>query len=107
MGKLLIEWANVCLAILTGTATDPPWAAGAPASAQDFLVKLYRIYQSKPNKGIDYTNPVTIRRYMTPELGALLLKKMKADEKRGGLPDLDGDPYIDAQDWTITDLAGG
>ncbi len=47
-----------------------------------------------------------MKRYLTPELGTLLLKKMKADAKRKDeVPDLDGDPFIGAQEWVVTELA--
>jgi hypothetical protein len=82
----------------------PPQARAAEQSAKDFLVKLYANYTGKA-KGIDYTSPANVKRYLTPELGKLLLDKMKADAKKTDeVPDLDGDPYVAAQEWKLTEL---
>ncbi|MFI5015514.1 MAG: hypothetical protein ACHQAY_24525 [Hyphomicrobiales bacterium] len=97
------RWALICLAALSGLWA--PRLLAAEPGAKDFLATLYANYTGKA-KGVDYTNPASVKRYLTPELGALLLRKMKADAKKSGeVPDLDGDPYVDAQDWVITELA--
>jgi hypothetical protein len=97
------QLALACLVGLIGI-----WASllfAAEPGPKDFLTKLYANYTGKA-KGIDYTKPANVKLYLTPELGALLLKKMKADAKKTDeVPDLDGDPYVGAQEWVITELA--
>ena len=101
MSKIL---RSLALALcLIGAAAPSAFVSAAETSPKDFLAALYANYIDK-GKGVDSTNPATIKRYLTPELGALLSKSLKAT-KAGDAPDLDGDPYIDAQDWQITGLA--
>ncbi|SDR62353.1 Protein of unknown function [Rhizobiales bacterium GAS191] len=100
MSKLL-RWL-VCVLCLCGGPLLAPVSAQEPG-AKDFLARLYANYAGKA-KGIDYTSAASVKRYLTPELGALLNKSLQAT-KSGDAPDLDGDPFIDAQDWEITELA--
>jgi hypothetical protein len=81
-----------------------PQPRAAELGAKEFLVKLYANYTGKA-KGIDYTSPANVKRYLTPELGSLLLKKMETDAKKADeVPDLDGDPFVAAQEWVLTEL---
>jgi hypothetical protein len=102
MHGLVRRQALACLLGLT--ALGAPQLSAAEPTAKEFLATLYANYAGK-GKGVDYTAPANVKRYLTPELGALLLRKMKADaKKKDEVPDLDGDPFIDAQDWVITEL---
>ena len=101
MHRIFRIWAFACLATLM--ALGAPRLSAAEETAQQFLEKLYANYTGKA-KGIDYTSSANVKRYMTPELGALFNKKMKADAKRDGPPDLEGDPYVSAQEWVVTEL---
>jgi hypothetical protein len=103
MRSLIRRQAMACL--LGVLALGMPQLLAAEPDAKEFLTKLYANYLGKA-KGIDYTAPANVKRYLTPELGTLLLKKMKADAKRKDeVPDLDGDPFIGAQEWVVTELA--
>jgi len=85
-------------------ALAAPALSAAEPTAKEFLTQLYANYTGKA-KGIDYSATANVKRYLTPELGALFLKKMARDAKRKDeVPDLDGDPFIDAQEWVITEL---
>jgi hypothetical protein len=42
-----------------------------------------------------------LRRYFEPSLVALISKDRKDAARRHEVPTLDGDPFIDAQDWEI------
>ena len=79
-----------------------PFASAAEAkptatSARAFIEKLYRPYQAEPTQVVD-----VLKR---PELyfEARLVAAMKADNaaaaKRGEVPQLDGDPICDCQDY--------
>ena len=49
--------------------------------------------------------PGALARYFTPALARLIDADAKAAAKRGDVPALDGDPFIDAQDWEIDAFA--
>ncbi|SJZ38376.1 Protein of unknown function [Enhydrobacter aerosaccus] len=79
-----------------------PLSANAQGQTpQAFLEELYRPYRQKDFKGQPYWET---SRYFAPDLAAEIDKDMAAASKRNEVPLLDGDPFIDAQDWEITDL---
>jgi hypothetical protein len=83
-------------------------AQAAPQSAKDFLTEIYSHYRGDVDttaKGIMLDKPADIRRYFAPDLAALIIADDAAAAKRGDVPELDGDPFVDAQDWNITKLA--
>jgi hypothetical protein len=73
----------------------------ADTSARDFVAAIYATYKGKDSKGVILDNARTIRRYFEPSLAALMIKDQNAAAKRGEVGNLDGDPFIDAQDWDI------
>ncbi len=79
--------------------TFPVFAADQ--SARDFVMAIYATYKGKDSKGIILDNARTIRRYFEPTLAALIIEDQNAAAKRGEVGALDGDPFIDAQDWEI------
>src|SRR5262249_19249181 len=86
-----------------------PWGIGAPAAAADaaamaFVTKIYDAYKGKDAKGITTNTEADLRRYFEPSLVALIVKDEKAAAKRKEIPTLDGDPFIDAQEWEINGL---
>jgi hypothetical protein len=85
-----------------------PWslapAAAGDAAATAFVTKIYDAYKGKDAKGITLDKDADYRRYFEPSLVALIDKDQKAAAKRKEVPTLDGDPFIDAQEWQITDL---
>lgn len=78
--------------------------AAADQSARDFVTAIYDAYKGKDSKGIILDKAATIRRYFAPALAALMIKDQNAAAKRGDVGALDGDPFIDAQDWDIKDF---
>jgi len=79
-------------------------AAAAEQSARDFVAAIYATYEGTDSKGIILDNARTIRRYFEPSLAALMIKDQNEAAKRGEVGNLDGDPFIDAQDWDIKDV---
>ena len=69
---------------------------------QAFLEDIYRPYLQKDYKGQPYWEPA---RYFTPDLVAIMERDMDEADKRKEPPTLDGDPFVDAQDWEITALS--
>lgn len=86
--------------VIAGTA-----AVAQGASPHAFLESIYKVYRNHSNtKGIDINKPDVIRRYFAPPLAKAILKDQAGARKRNEAPLLDGDPFIDAQDWSIADL---
>jgi hypothetical protein len=83
-----------------------PWglAAAGDAVATAFVTKIYDAYKGKDAKGVTLDAEADYRRYFEPSLVALIIKDQKAAAKRKDVPTLDGDPFVDAQDWDITAL---
>jgi hypothetical protein len=84
-----------------------------PALAADtdtpdaFLKSIYSHYgdsDKKDGSGVMIDSAAQLRRYFTADLVSLVEADEKAAEKRGDVPTLDGDPFIDAQDWQVTNL---
>jgi hypothetical protein len=96
-------------------------AAGAAGSARAddgpafaFVQALYAAYKGKNTKGVAIDTDAQLRRYFEPSLAALISKDRKDAAKHHDVPTLDGDPFIDAQDWeiksfdiTVNDTGGG
>jgi len=77
----------------------PAFAADPGATA--FVQAIYAAYNGKDAKGIPLDKDTAIRRYFEPSLAALMIKDAKDAARKGDVPSLDGDPFIDAQDWDI------
>jgi len=84
-------------------------ALAAPALAdetpQAFLTALYHRYEARHFRGIDYADKRVLLRYFEPSLVALITADQAAAKKKDEVPALDGDPFVDAQEWEITRLA--
>jgi hypothetical protein len=92
------------LAIAWIVPLAPP-ALADEATPQAFLTALYQRYEAKSFPGIDYADKRVLQRYFEPSLIALIIADQAAAKKRDEVPALDGDPFIDAQEWKITQLA--
>jgi len=73
----------------------------AEQSAQGFLNGIYAAYKGKNSKGVSLHNHAAYARYFTPALAKLIEDDAAAAAKAGDVPSLEGDPFIDAQDWQI------
>jgi hypothetical protein len=80
-------------------------ALAAEPSARDFLNAIYSVYKGKNSKGIPLNNHAAYARYFTPALAKLIEDDAAAAAKVGDVPNLEGDPFIDAQDWQINSFA--
>jgi hypothetical protein len=83
-----------------GAAIVRPAMAADPA-ATAFVQAIYATYIGKDAKGVALDKDATIRRYFEPSLAALMIKDAHDAARKGDAPNLDGDPFIDAQDWDI------
>ena len=83
-------------------------AAGALAqtgSPEAFLDGLYKPYLAKQQKGTSLASDVEIRSYFASPLADAIIKDFAEAAKRNEVPDLNGDPFVDSQDWQISNLA--
>jgi hypothetical protein len=90
------------LAILSLLVTGAVRAADPAAIA--FLESIYRTYGNPNSPGTRIHSKAALDRYFTPELAARIDKDAKAAKRKDEPPALDGDPFIDAQDWDIKGL---
>jgi len=79
-----------------------------PAQAQkpepkQFVEAIYKTYLGKNTPGLDLSTRAALDLYCTPSLADLIEKDAKEAEKLQEPPLLNGDPFVDGQDWEITD----
>jgi hypothetical protein len=80
-----------------------PLAAGAQSSTSlDFLKSIYEPYKQAGFKGQPYWET---ERFFATELAQAIQRDFQEAKKRKEVPTLDGDPFIDAQDWKIESLS--
>jgi Protein of unknown function (DUF3828) len=92
-------------AVIAALSVVVSMAAAAPAaSPQSFVEAIYRTYVGKVAKGIELNGEAVIRRYFAPPLADAIVKDRAEADKRGEVPTLDGDPFVDAQDFEIARL---
>ncbi len=68
-----------------------------------FVEGIYQRYLGKNSPGLDLSTREALELYFTPSLVELIDKDAKEAEKIQEAPLLNGDPFVDAQDWEITD----
>ena len=80
-----------------------------PTRAQEmtpkaFLETIYRNYSTTNSPGTRIDSKRALERYFTPPVVAMIEKDAKAAKAKGEPPGLNGDPFIDAQDWEVKNL---
>jgi Protein of unknown function (DUF3828) len=79
-----------------------PLAAGAQSSTSlDFLKSIYEPYKQAGFKGQPYWET---ERFFATELAQAIQRDFQEAKKRKEVPTLDGDPFINAQDWSIASI---
>ena len=78
----------------------------APALAGDqtagqFLHAIYGQYKGADGPPLD---DAAMRSYFTADMAAMIRKDSEEAARKGEVPRLNGDPFIDAQDWKIEQL---
>ena len=84
-------------------------AASTPLRATDvsalgFVTEIYNGYKGNDSPGHALDSEPVIRRYFEPSLAALMVKDQNAAAKRGEVGLLAFDPFVDAQEWEISDF---
>ena len=101
----MITRRNLVLASVLTAACAAAGGARADDAAKAFLEKIYAAYKGKNSKGVLIDTDARVRLYFEPKLAALMIKDMKAAQKRGEPGALDGDPFVGGQDWEIGAVA--
>jgi len=98
----------IALAALPGQAwaqgqgqaqSEPPKDTVTPEA---FLRGIYTPYPNQDFKGQPFW---LVDRFFAPDLARAIEADMREAKRRGEVPKLDGDPFVDAQDWDIAKLA--
>ena len=76
----------------------------ADVSARAFVADIYNGYKGNDSPGHALDSEPVIRRYFEPSLAALMIKDQKLAAKRGEVGSLDFDPFVDAQEWEISEF---
>lgn len=90
-------------ALLATLLLPAPSAIAQGNDAKTFVENIYRQYLGKNTPSIDFTSRVGLEQYFTTSLAALIDNDAREAEKQQEAPLLNGDPFVDAQDWEITD----
>jgi Protein of unknown function (DUF3828) len=102
-----MTWGITCYVMTGGMsrslAATP--AAVADATAKAFVTKIYDSYKGKNSKGVPIATEAAIRTWFEPALAALIIKDEQAAAKRKDVPALDFDPFVDGQEWEISDVS--
>lgn len=77
-------------------------ALAQAATAQAFVEALYRPYLTKGFSGQPYDQTA---RFFVPALAQAMDRDYREAKRRNEVPTLNGDPFIDAQDWEISKLS--
>jgi hypothetical protein len=102
---------RLLLAALCALPPATAWGQGQSAGGQaptdtvtpeDFLRGIYTPYPNQGFKGQPYWQ---VDRFFAPDLARAIEADMREAKRRGEVPRLDGDPFVDAQDWDIAKLA--
>src|SRR5262249_32028083 len=97
------EQRSVRRRLLLGALCALPLAAQGQGSTPDaFLHAIYDPYLKEGFKGQPYWQ---VSRFFVPELARIMEADMRDAKRRGEVPKLDGDPFVDAQEWQVKDLA--
>jgi hypothetical protein len=89
------------LMLAAGLALIATPTLAADNTATAFVTGIYDTYKGSGAKGLPLDTERTVRRYFEPSLATLIINDRKKAARRGEVGALDGDPFIDAQDWNI------
>jgi Protein of unknown function (DUF3828) len=104
MNRRSMNRALAMQAVLVAAAAMAIAANAETAPPQAFVDGIYKHYLGKNSKGLALSNDALIRRYFPPPLADAIVKDFAQAHKAGEVPLLNGDPFVDAQDWEIENL---
>jgi hypothetical protein len=104
MNRRSMNRALAMQAVLVAAAAMAIAANAETAPPQAFVDGIYKHYLGKNSKGLALSNDALIRRYFAPPLADAIVKDFAQAHKAGEVPLINGDPFVDAQDWEIENL---
>jgi uncharacterized protein DUF3828 len=99
-GRLLLI-ASILFALTAFLA--PPSAADD--EAQRFIASIYAQYGAPDTQGVVLDSREALEKYFVTDLAAMIDADGIAAEREDRPPALDGDPFVDAQEWDIKNVA--
>jgi hypothetical protein len=90
--------------VLSLALAPTPAVADAAPSATEFVRSLYAHYLGKDARGVPFERAADVARWCAPPLTKLILADRARAARRDDVPTLDGDPFVHAQDWMLSDL---
>ena len=78
-----------------------PALARADDSPRAFVEAIYKQYVGEQSKGVAMDTRAQLAKLFTDDLVKAIDQDQRAAAKRGEVGTLEGDPFIDAQDWRI------
>lgn len=82
------------------TQIGPSLASDDP---QAFVAAIYDQY-ANGGGGLPLDTPTTVQQLFEPRLAAMILDDGAQAAELGDVPKLGADPFVDAQDWDLTDI---
>jgi hypothetical protein len=79
--------------------------SAADDEAQRFIATIYAQYGAPDTQGVVLDSREALEKYFTPDLAAMIDADTIAAERENRPPALDGDPFVDAQEWDIKNVA--
>jgi len=98
---LLAAASSVAACIATGRLANAGAGAADDASALAFVSAIYNTYTTGSKDGVRIDSGRKLRRYFEPGLAEAMNKDQENAAKHHDVGELDGDPFIDAQDYDI------
>jgi hypothetical protein len=99
--RLAVALAAMMLFLLTLAPIASQAAEQLPSA---FLHDIYKQYIGAGTPGVKLDGDADYKRYFTPGLANIIIADNAKANQVGDVPTLDGDPFIDAQDWSITGI---
>ena len=92
-------------AVLFAFAAMIAGPSAADDEAQRFIASIYAQYGAPDTQGVVLDSREALEKYFTPDLAAMIDADTIAAERENRPPALDGDPFVDAQEWDIKNVA--
>ncbi|HLL27074.1 MAG TPA: DUF3828 domain-containing protein [Xanthobacteraceae bacterium] len=80
-------------------------SAAADEEAQRFIASIYAQYGAPETPGVVLDSREALDKYFVPDLAELIDADIAAAERDNRPPALDGDPFVDAQEWDVKNVA--
>ena len=93
------------LGLIAALVAAAPGSFAQDAALKRFVDGIYVNYRTPNSPGTRINSKVLLARYFTPSLAALIERDAEQAKAKNEPPELNGDPFVDAQDWDIKGLA--